>query len=61
MEELIQGSRGSQGPVTSQSAENTYDALKKYAMDMVAMAEDGKLDPVIGTRRRDQTLHTGAQ
>ena len=48
MEELIQASRGNQGPVTSASAENTYDALKKYAMDLVAMAEDGKLDPVIG-------------
>lgn len=48
MEELVQASRGSQGPVTSASAENTYDALKKYAMDMVKMAEDGKLDPVIG-------------
>ena len=48
MEELVQASRGNQGPVTSASAENTYDALKKFAMDLVAMAEDGKLDPVIG-------------
>ena len=29
MEELVQASRGKQGPVTSASAENTYDALKK--------------------------------
>lgn len=48
VEDLIQSTRGNQGPVTSASAENTYDALKKYAMDMVAMAEEGKLDPVIG-------------
>jgi ATP-dependent Clp protease ATP-binding subunit ClpB len=32
----------------SQSAEDTYDALKKYAKDLTAMAEKGKLDPVIG-------------
>jgi ATP-dependent Clp protease ATP-binding subunit ClpB len=48
VEEMVQSTRGNQGPVTSASAENTYDALKKYAMDLVAMAEDGKLDPVIG-------------
>ena len=48
VEDLISSTRGNQGPVTSASAENTYDALKKYALDMVAMAEEGKLDPVIG-------------
>ena len=48
VEDLITATRGNQGPVTSASAENTYDALKKYAMDLVSMAEDGKLDPVIG-------------
>ena len=48
VEELVSASRGNQGPVTSASAEETYDALRKYAMDLVAMAEEGKLDPVIG-------------
>jgi ATP-dependent Clp protease ATP-binding subunit ClpB len=32
----------------SQSAENAYDALKKYARDLTQAARDGKLDPVIG-------------
>ena len=32
----------------SASAEDTYDALKKYARDLTAAARDGKLDPVIG-------------
>src|SRR6516225_3992278 len=43
----------------SATAENAYDALKKYARDLTQAARDGKLDPVIGrdeeirrTRRR---------
>ena len=34
--------------VTSQEAEATYEALEKYAVDLTARAEEGKLDPVIG-------------
>ncbi len=34
--------------VTSQEAEATYEALEKYAVDLTAQAEEGKLDPVIG-------------
>lgn len=34
--------------VNSASAEDTYQALNKYARDLVAEARDGKLDPVIG-------------
>ncbi|MCB9261905.1 MAG: ATP-dependent chaperone ClpB [Flavobacteriales bacterium] len=34
--------------VTSQSAENQFNALKKYAKDLNELAEQGKLDPVIG-------------
>lgn len=34
--------------VDSASAEDTYQALNKYARDLVAAARDGKLDPVIG-------------
>ncbi|MEW7290490.1 ATP-dependent chaperone ClpB [Aquimarina sp. 2304DJ70-9] len=39
--------------VTSQSAEETYQALSKYAKNLNEMAENGKLDPVIG---RDEEI-----
>lgn len=34
--------------VTSQSAEDTYQSLSKYAENLIEKARDGKLDPVIG-------------
>ena len=34
--------------VTSQSAEDTYQSLSKYAKNLNQLAENGKLDPVIG-------------
>lgn len=34
--------------VESKSAEAGFDALSKYAIDLTALAEEGKLDPVIG-------------
>ncbi len=34
--------------VTSDSPESTYDALKKYGQDLVELARNNKLDPVIG-------------
>ena len=34
--------------VTSDNPESTYDALKKYGQDLVEMARQQKLDPVIG-------------
>ena len=34
--------------VTSDSPEETYDALSKYGQDLVALAKNHKLDPVIG-------------
>src|SRR6266545_295720 len=37
----------------SASAENAYDALKKYSRDLTQAARDGKLDPVIG---RDEEI-----
>jgi len=40
----------------SASAEESYDALKKYARDLTADARDGKLDPVIG--RDDEIRRT---
>jgi len=40
----------------SASAESSYDALKKYARDLTAIAREGKLDPVIG--RDDEIRRT---
>ncbi|MGE5503954.1 MAG: ATP-dependent chaperone ClpB [Actinomycetota bacterium] len=42
----------------SASAEDQYDALKKYARDLTAAARDGKLDPVIG---RDEEIRRTIQ
>jgi ATP-dependent Clp protease ATP-binding subunit ClpB len=42
----------------SASAEDSYDALKKYARDLTAVARDGKLDPVIG---RDEEIRRTVQ
>src|SRR5271165_399859 len=42
----------------SASAENAYDALKKYARDLTQAARDGKLDPVIG---RDEEIRRTVQ
>jgi ATP-dependent Clp protease ATP-binding subunit ClpB len=39
--------RGNQR-VTSATPEGAYEALQKYGLDLVAMARQGKLDPVIG-------------
>ena len=48
IEELRKGNK-----VTSQSAEDTYDALSKYAINLNERARSGKLDPVIG---RDEEI-----
>ncbi|MFD2552166.1 ATP-dependent chaperone ClpB [Bizionia sediminis] len=48
IEELRQGNR-----VTSQSQEETYNSLNKYAKNLNQLAKDGKLDPVIG---RDEEI-----
>ncbi|HVA14726.1 MAG TPA: ATP-dependent chaperone ClpB [Stellaceae bacterium] len=42
----------------SPSAEEGYDALRKYARDLTAAARDGKLDPVIG---RDEEIRRTVQ
>ena len=34
--------------VDSATAESGFDALAKYAVDLTALAEEGKIDPVIG-------------
>lgn len=43
IEEIRKGER-----VTSQSAEDTYNSLNKYAKNLNELAQNGKLDPVIG-------------
>ncbi len=48
IDELRKGDR-----VTSQSAEETYNSLNKYARNLNQLAEEGKLDPVIG---RDEEI-----
>jgi ATP-dependent Clp protease ATP-binding subunit ClpB len=57
--EALKAVRGSQ-QVTSQTPEDTYEALKKYGRDLTNLARRGKLDPVIGrdeeTRRLIQIL-----
>ena len=45
--EALQEVRGS-ARVTSEDPESTYDALKKYGQDLVELARQNKLDPVIG-------------
>jgi ATP-dependent Clp protease ATP-binding subunit ClpB len=45
--EALRDVRGGQ-KVTSQDPEGTYQALEKYGRDLTALAEAGKLDPVIG-------------
>jgi ATP-dependent Clp protease ATP-binding subunit ClpB len=42
----------------SASAENAYEAMKKYARDLTQAARDGKLDPVIG---RDEEIRRTVQ
>ncbi|MFI4882219.1 MAG: Clp protease N-terminal domain-containing protein, partial [Phycisphaerales bacterium JB064] len=39
--------------VTDQNAETTYEALKKYAIDLTEKGQQGKIDPVIG---RDEEI-----
>ena len=48
IDELRKGDR-----VTSQSQEETYNSLSKYAKNLNQLAKDGKLDPVIG---RDEEI-----
>ncbi len=48
IQELRQGNN-----VTSQSAEDTYQSLSRYAVNLIEKARSGKLDPVIG---RDEEI-----
>src|SRR5690554_2909305 len=52
MKAAIQELRGGKN-VTSQSAEETYNSLNKYAKNLNELAKEGKLDPIIG---RDEEI-----
>lgn len=45
--QVLQQTRGN-AQVTSQNPEETYDVLKKYGQELVELAKNNKLDPVIG-------------
>ena len=55
LEKVIEGMRAG-ARVTSQSAEESYQALSKYSRDLTELARVGKLDPVIG--RDDEIRRT---
>ena len=55
VEQAINAIRGGEA-VTSADAENSRQSLDKYTIDLTAMAEQGKLDPVIG--RDDEIRRT---
>ncbi|MCP5387656.1 MAG: ATP-dependent chaperone ClpB [Novosphingobium sp.] len=57
LEKAIQELTGGRS-ADSASAENAYDAMKKYARDLTQAARDGKLDPVIG---RDEEIRRTVQ
>ncbi len=57
LQEALATVRGGQ-KVTSQDPEGSYQALEKYGRDLTALAESGKLDPVIG---RDEEIRRVVQ
>jgi len=57
LEAAIAALRGGRN-ADSASAENAYDAMKKYARDLTEAARAGKLDPVIG---RDEEIRRTVQ
>jgi len=57
LETAIQDATGGRAAHSS-SAEESYDAMKKYARDLTQAARDGKLDPVIG---RDEEIRRTIQ
>lgn len=53
LKERIKELRGKNNPVKDQNAENKYQALARYSKDLNELAEQGKIDPVIG---RDEEI-----
>lgn len=57
LKQAVEQVRGN-NKVTDQNPENKFQALEKYAINLVALANQGKLDPVIG---RDKEIRRVAQ
>ncbi|MDX2064234.1 MAG: ATP-dependent chaperone ClpB [Fimbriimonadaceae bacterium] len=57
LQKAVESVRGNRR-VTSSNAEDTYQALEKYGVDLTARARTGKLDPVIG---RDEEIRRAIQ
>lgn len=57
MQKVLDALRGGR-KVDTENAEDSFDALNKYARDMTALAREGKLDPVIG---RDEEIRRTIQ
>ncbi len=57
LKEAAQEMRGGR-QVDSKTAENTFEALERYGIDLTKQALDGKLDPVIG---RDEEIRRAIQ
>ncbi|MDY5795176.1 MAG: ATP-dependent chaperone ClpB [Fusobacterium gastrosuis] len=55
--EVLMNIRGNK-KVDSQNPEATYEVLEKYAKDLVALAREGKIDPIIG---RDSEIRRAIQ
>lgn len=55
--ETLKETRGAQ-KVDSQNPEGNYDALSKYGRDLVSLAREGKVDPIIG---RDSEIRRAIQ
>ena len=55
--EVLMSIRGNR-KVDNQNPEATYEVLEKYAKDLVALARDGKIDPIIG---RDSEIRRAIQ
>jgi ATP-dependent Clp protease ATP-binding subunit ClpB len=56
--EALRAVRGGEGRVTSQTPEETFQALEKYGRDLTQYAKENKLDPVIG---RDNEIRRVSQ
>ena len=57
LKKALMAARGGK-TVTTKTAEQNFDALEKYGLDLTQRARDGKLDPVIG---RDEEIRRSMQ
>lgn len=55
VEDTVKAVRGGKR-VTSKNADAAFDALNQYAVDLCALAREGKLDPVIGRDEEQRSI-----